>query len=292
MAQWQGTTYGNGWMHKWLIRLLRYTDTRVLYAFAAIFIVPVCLIVNPAQRITYRYFRDRCGMLWLRAVIKTYVNFYMFAQVVIDKFAMYAGRKFKTEIEIEGYDYFLTLAGKEGGFIQLSAHIGNYEIAGYTLTAEKKRFNALVFAGEKESVMRNRNRMFGDRNIRMIAIKPDMSHIFLINNALSDGETVSMPADRVIGSQKTMAVNLLGKEAHLPAGPFTVATMRGLPVIAVNVMKTAHDTYKIYVTPLRYDLSAPRRQQARQLADAYAAEIGRMMTMYPEQWYNYFDFWQ
>lgn len=290
MAQWQGTTYGNGWMHKWLIRLLRYTDTRVLYAFAAIFIVPVCLIVNPAQRITYRYFRDRCGMLWLRAVIKTYVNFYMFAQVVIDKFAMYAGRKFKTEIE--GYDYFLTLAGKEGGFIQLSAHIGNYEIAGYTLTAEKKRFNALVFAGEKESVMRNRNRMFGDRNIRMIAIKPDMSHIFLINNALSDGETVSMPADRVIGLQKTMAVNLLGKEAHLPAGPFTVATMRGLPVIAVNVMKTAHDTYKIYVTPLRYDLSAPRRQQARQLADAYAAEIGRMMTMYPEQWYNYFDFWQ
>lgn len=290
MAQWQGTTYGNGWMHKWLIRLLRYTDTRVLYAFAAIFIVPVCLIVNPAQRITYRYFRDRCGMSWLRAVIKTYVNFYMFAQVVIDKFAMYAGRKFKTEIE--GYDYFLTLAGKEGGFIQLSAHIGNYEIAGYTLTAEKKRFNALVFAGEKESVMRNRNRMFGDRNIRMIAIKPDMSHIFLINNALSDGETVSMPADRVIGSQKTMAVTLLGKEAHLPAGPFTVATMRGLPVIAVNVMKTAHDTYKIYVTPLRYDLSAPRRQQARQLADAYAAEIGRMMTMYPEQWYNYFDFWQ
>lgn len=290
MAQWQGTTYGNGWMHKWLIRLLRHTDTRVLYAFAAVFIVPVCLIVNPAQRITYRYFRDRWGMSWLRAVIKTYVNFYMFAQVVIDKFAMYAGRKFKTEIE--GYDYFLTLAGKEGGFIQLSAHIGNYEIAGYTLTAEKKRFNALVFAGEKESVMRNRNRMFGDRNIRMIAIKPDMSHIFLINNALSDGETVSMPADRVIGSRKTMAVNLLGKEAHLPSGPFTVATMRGLPVIAVNVMKTAHDTYKIYVTPLRYDLSAPRRQQARQLADAYAAEIGRMMTMYPEQWYNYFDFWQ
>lgn len=290
MGQWQGTTYGNGWMHKWLIRLLRHTDTRVLYAFAAVFIVPVCLIVNPAQRITYRYFRERWGMSWLRAIIKTYVNFYIFAQVVIDKFAMYAGRKFKTEIE--GYDYFLTLAGKEGGFIQLSAHIGNYEIAGYTLTAEKKRFNALVFAGEKESVMRNRNRMFGDRNIRMIAIKPDMSHIFLINNALSDGETVSMPADRVIGSQKTMAVTLLGKEAHLPAGPFTVATMRGLPVIAVNVMKTAHDTYKIYVTPLRYDLSAPRRQQARQLADAYAAEIGRMMTMYPEQWYNYFDFWQ
>src|SRR5574344_2889301 len=132
----------------------------------------------------------------------------MFAQVVVDKFAMYAGRRFKTDIE--GYGHFLTLADKPEGFIQLSAHIGNYEIAGYTLKAEKKRFNALVFAGEKESVMQNRSRMFGETNIRMIGIKAEMSNIFLINGALSDGETVSMPADRTIGSSKTIAVQLLG----------------------------------------------------------------------------------
>ncbi len=288
--QWQGTTYGNDWMHKWLIRLLRHTDTRILYAFVAVFVVPVCLIVNPAQRITYRYFRERWGMPRWKAALETYRNFYMFAQVVVDKFAMYAGRRFKTDIE--GYGHFLTLADKPEGFIQLSAHIGNYEIAGYTLKAEKKRFNALVFAGEKESVMQNRSRMFGETNIRMIGIKADMSHLFLINGALSDGETVSMPADRTIGSSKTIAVQLLGKEAAMPAGPFSVAAMRGLPVIAVNVMKTAYDRYRIYVTPLHYDRTAPRRQQERQLADAYTAELERMVTMYPEQWYNYFDFWK
>ena len=288
--QWQGTTYGNQWMHKWLIRLLKHTDTRVIYAFAAVFIVPVCLAVNPARKTTYHYFRQRWQMTPIKAAIKTYRNFYLFAQVVIDKFAMYAGKHFNTHIE--GYQHFQQLAAGEEGFLQLSAHIGNYEIAGYTLTAEKKRFNALVYAGEKASVMNNRSRMFKERNIRMIPIQQDMSHLFTINNALANGETVSMPADRVIGSQKTITVTLLGKQAHLPAGPFTVATMRALPVIAVNVMKTRHDTYNIYVTPLTYDTHATRRKQEQQLSEAYAAEIERMMTMYPEQWYNYYNFWQ
>ena len=288
--QWQGTTYGNQWMHKWLIRLLKHTDTRVIYAFAAVFIVPVCLAVNPARKTTYHYFRQRWQMTPMKAAIKTYRNFYLFAQVVIDKFAMYAGKHFNTHIE--GYQHFQQLAAGEEGFLQLSAHIGNYEIAGYTLTAEKKRFNALVYAGEKASVMNNRSRLFTKRNIRMIPIQQDMSHLFTINNALANGETVSMPADRVIGSQKTITVTLLGKQAHLPAGPFTVAAMRALPVIAVNVMKARHNTYNIHVTPLTYDPHAPRRKQEQQLSEAYAAEIERMMTMYPEQWYNYYNFWQ
>lgn len=59
---------------------------------------------------------------------------------------MYAGKKF--EVEIDGYDNYLRLVDNPDGFIQLSAHIGNYEIAGYTLKAEKKKFNALVFFGE------------------------------------------------------------------------------------------------------------------------------------------------
>lgn len=59
--QWAGTTYGNGWMHKWLIRMLRFIDVRILYTFVALFIIPVCLIVNPSCGIAYRYFRKRYG---------------------------------------------------------------------------------------------------------------------------------------------------------------------------------------------------------------------------------------
>ena len=34
--QWAGTTYGNSWMHKSLIVILRYIDIRILYLFASV----------------------------------------------------------------------------------------------------------------------------------------------------------------------------------------------------------------------------------------------------------------
>ena len=149
-----------------------------------------------------------------------------------------------------------------------------------------------MFDKEKATVMENRGRLFSVTNIRMIAVKHDMSHLFTINEALADGETVSMPADRMLGSTKGVTLNFMGKEAVFPLGPFSVATMRGLNVLAVNVMKTGTKRYKIYVTPLRYDKGKPRAEQTMQLARAYADELERMLRLYPEQWYNYFSFWK
>lgn len=288
--QWTGTTYGNGWMHRWLVRILRYTDVRLIYAFAAVFIVPVCVVMNESRVTSYRYFRQRHGYGVLRAAWSTYVNHCLFSQVVIDRFAMYAGKKF--HVETEGYEHFLELAAKDAGFIQLSSHIGNYEIAGYTLVAAQKPFNALVFYGEKQSVMEGRQQMFAGTNIKMIPVSTDMSHLFVIDSALQNGETVSMPADRIFGSKKSIGVSFLGKEAKFPLGPFSVATMRGLDTLAVNVMKTGLKSYKIFVTPLNYDKEAPRKEQMAQLAQAYVAELERMVRSYPRQWYNFFDFWE
>lgn len=286
---WAGTTYGNNWMHKWLIRLLRFIDTRILYLFVAIFIIPVCLILNPSRGIAYRYFRKRIGYGRLKSAWKTYVNHCLFGQVVVDKFAMYAGKKFK--VEIEGYENFAHLASKKEGFVQLSAHIGNYEIAGYTLVCENKQIFALVYAGEKESVMKNRDKMFADTNISMIAISPDMSHLFEIDKALEEGEIVSMSADRISGSPKFIEHDFLGAKARFPLGPFSVATIRSLDALAVNVMKTSLTSYKIYVTPLPYDKTTSRQEQIKQLSGAYVAELEKRVRQYPTQWYNYFEFW-
>ena len=277
-------------MHRWLIAILRRVDVRAVYAFAAMFVVPVCLITNASRRTAYSYFRKRMGYGVWRAAWSTYLNHCMFSQVVIDRFAMFAGRRFN--ISIEGYEHFARLDKGARGFMMLSSHVGCYEVAGYSLVSANKRLNAIVFGGEKATVMQGRKSKLDSNNIRMIAVKPDMSHLFAINEALLDNEIVSMPADRIVGSAKTVEAELLGAPVHLPQGPFAVATMRSLDVIAVNVLKTSAKGYTIYVQPLDYDRAAPRRQQMRQLAAAYAEELQRRVRQYPTQWYNFFDFWQ
>jgi predicted LPLAT superfamily acyltransferase len=223
--------------------------------------------------------------MWL-----TYVNHCRFAEVVIDKFAMYAGKRF--DVEVIGMEHFNRLAGQQEGFLHMSSHIGNYEIAGYTLVSDNKVINAVVYEHEKASVMENRNNMFVKTNIRMITLKSDMSHLFEIDNALCNGDIVSFPTDRFMGQTKCVEHDFLGRAAKFPQGPFSVATMRGLDVLGVNVMKRGWKGYTIYVTPLQYDKTAPRREQIKQLSDSYVKELEKRVRQYPTQWYNFFEFWK
>ena len=285
------TTYGSGWMHRTLIGSLRWLDVRLIYVFTSIFIIPVCLLLNlnHSRTTAYRYFRQRLGYGCLRASWYTYVNHCLFAQVVVDRFAVFAGKRFK--LDIDGYEYFQQLELETKGFVILSSHIGCYEVAGYSLISKSKRFNALVFGGEKATVMKGRQEALSEHNIRMIPVREDMSHLFIVNEALSNNEIMSMPADRIVGSAKVVKVNFFGETASLPAGPFSVATMNGFDALAVNVMKISAKRYKVYIKRLSYDTQAPRKQQMQQLANCYVEELERRVRQYPSQWFNFYDFW-
>lgn len=286
--QWQGTTYGNKPMHKMLVAILRRVDIRCIYLFTYLFVVPPCLLRRGFKPI-YRLFRRRFGQSVLQSLWNTYRNHCLFAETVVDKFAMYAGRGFG--IEIEGYEHFHRLAHNREGFVQLSSHMGNYEIAGYSLVAKDKRFNALVYSGEKQTIMDNRVKMFSHTNIRMICNSGDMSHLFLINDALANGEIVSIAADRRWGSGKTVKVQLMGGVVQLPQGPFRVVCSRELEALVVHVMKKNWKTYTIHVNPLSYSRDVSRSEQVECLARGYAAVLEEMLGRYPTQWFNYFDLW-
>ena len=278
-------------MHRTLIGSLRWLDVRLIYVFTSIFIIPVCLLLNlnHSRTTAYRYFRQRLGYGCLRASWYTYVNHCLFAQVVVDRFAVSAGKRFK--MDIDGYEYFQQLELETKGFVILSSHIGCYEVAGYSLISKSKRFNALVFGGEKATVMKGRQEALSEHNIRMIPVREDMSHLFIVNEALSNNEIMSMPADRIVGSAKVVNVNFFGETASLPAGPFSVTTMNGFDALAVNVMKISAKRYKVYVTRLSYDTQVPRKQQMQQLANCYVEELERRVRQYPSQWFNFYDFW-
>ncbi len=278
-------------MHRQLIHFLRIVDVRVLYALVFSLIIPLCLLLNTnhSRTIAFRFYRKRLGYGVLHAIWATYVNHCRFGQVVVDRFAAFAGRRF--QVEVEGYEHYQYLTEQPEGFVQLSSHVGCYEVAGYTLTAKNKRCNALVYGGEKEGVMKGRKKVLNQNNIRMIPVQKDMGHLFLINEALSNHEIVSMPADRIIGSNKSLSACFFGCKAYFPMGPFSVVTMRGLNVISVNVLKKSTNVYGVHIKPLLYDKKASRRDQMQQLATQYAAELERVVRMCPTQWFNFYDFW-
>ncbi len=276
-------------MQRALVSMLRHTDVRLIYAFMVLWL-PFYLISRPsAVNAQYRYFRHRQGFGRLKSAAYVLANFYRFGQVIMDRFAAYAGRKF-TYI-IERRELFYDFVDKPEGFMILSSHLGNFEMAGYELSTPDKRMNVVLYAGDTEEVMRRREELLGEHNIHLIALQQDLSHVFEMNNALANGEVLAMPADRRMGSPKTITANVLGAPAKLPMGPFVLAVSREERVLTVFVMKEKWNTYHIYIEQLKQCQNVTRNEKMQYLADQYASLLTRLAKQYPAQYYNYFDFW-
>lgn len=275
-------------MQRALIVLFKVVPLEVMYALMAL-VVPFYMLFNrKGYRAIYRFFRLRLGKGRLASVWHVYLNHFCFGQVVLDRFATYAGKHF--QLVIDGNEHFQRLNKGERGFVMLSSHTGNYEQAGYVLKSDRKSFNALVYAGESDTVMNGRNRQFAHSNIHMIPVQPDMSHLFLINNALDQGNIVSMPADRCFGSAKSVECRFMGAPAKFPLGPFATVVQKEVPALAVAVMKEGVRSYRVFVMPLDAG-EGSHRQQMAQLAQSFATALEGVVTRHPHQWYNYYDFW-
>ncbi len=287
--EWKGTTAGTGGMHRSLIRALQVLPLGLVYLGAAVFVIPFCMIfAHKGYLSIYHFFRHRMGYGVWKSFLATYRNHVKFAEIIIDRFYMYGGGTF--EFDIENYDRYLQLARQQGGFVILSAHVGNYEAAGYTLVASDKPFNALVYGGEVETVMENRERIFSAHRIHMIPVSKDMSHLFAMSNALSEGEVVSIPGDRIFGSPRHVTCQFMGAEAKFPLGPFALAVQREVPVLTVMVMKESRKKYRIMIHELAA-VGENNKEKVQHLAQQFASCLEDTVDQYPTQWFNYYEFW-
>lgn len=287
--KWSGKTGGNKWMQKSLILLFKIINIRILYFIMAL-VIPFYMIFNRKGYMSiYMYFRHRYSYSPFKSFVNVYLNHFTFGQVILDRFAFYSGKRFN--INIIGNEKYEELINGENGFLMLSSHVGNYELAGYHLKAKNKSIYALIYGGETETVMKNRNKMFEGHNINMIPVTSDMSHLFKINNALREGNIVSMPGDRIFGSTKYLDLMFLGENAKFPLGPFAIAAQREVPILSVFVMKESTNNYTIYVK--RIDSTATNRKERIDfMAKQFVSNLEEVIFKYPKQWFNYYNFWE
>jgi len=185
------------------------------------------------------------------------------------------------------------------------AHVGNFEIVGYMLNSKMKRVNALIYAGETAEMQKNRSKIFNNNNINLIPVLNDMSHFFTINAALQNGEIVSMPCDRNHGSTKSVECNFLNGKADFPVGAFALAASFEVDALAIFAIKISAKKYKIFLKPICDNkicdnqtlqianrTIANRKLQIANLANSYVKELENIVKQYPEQWFNFYEFWK
>ena len=294
MAAWKGKTRGGLTGYKIFISILRYLGLPFAYLLLSFVAFYFFAFAPSSFRNIYHFYRRRLAYGFIKSVISVYRNYYAFGQVILDKTAVMGGFNARFSFDFDGEEYLRQMVSDGTGGLFISAHIGNFEMAGHMLERLNTRVNIIMLDAEHQKIKKYLSAIT-NKSFHIIAIGEDNSHVYEISEALKNHEIVCMHGDRFLPGSKTLMGNLLGADAELPTGPFYLAMKYGVPVSYVFAMKERNTHYHFYATPPKFyaqqNSLAKREDTLRIMLKDYLAEVENKIKQYPEQWFNYYEFW-
>jgi len=297
MAKWEGKSKGTVLGHKIFVFILNHLGLKLAYIVLRFVALYYFLFARKSNKNSFYFFHNVLKYKRFTTYIKIYKNYYVFGQTILDKVALLAGVKTKFTINHDGGTNLDKIAEMGKGGILVSAHVGNWEIAGQLLNRLNTNFNILMYENEHESIKKYMEEVEKKKNVKIIAIKDgEMGHLIELHNAFSKNELVVMHGDRFRDGAQTLEATFLGKIAKFPAGPFIMAAKFGVPLSVVFAIKETSTHYHFFASdPIYVKRTRDPKQTelaVQELLKKYLEEVEKIVYRYPEQWFNYFPFWK
>ena len=186
---------------------------------------------------------------------------------------------------VAGTDGVERLDGLTGGLISLTAHVGNWELAGRLLAGRSARPTHVVVAPEEARELERWVRRDGE-GVRFVTRSRPTVSLELVA-ALRRGEVVAVQGDRALGTRGDTMISFFGRPAPFPLGPFLLASAVGVPLVPAFCVLTADYRYRVKVAgPL-----VVRRGDEEDAARVWGALLEDIVREHPTQWFNFFDIW-
>jgi len=177
------------------------------------------------------------------------------------------------------------LGALEGGMISLTAHVGNWEMAGRLLALRAARPTHVVVAEEEVRNLERWVRRDGD-GVRFVPRTAPTVSLRLIA-ALRRGEVVAVQGDRALGTRGDTLVPFFGRPAPFPRGPFVLARALGVPLVPAFCMLGSDDRY-VVTMPEPLTVAAGGEEDALR---RWVGLLEDIVRRHPTQWFNFFDVW-
>jgi predicted LPLAT superfamily acyltransferase len=292
MPEWQGKSRGNKLGYSIFVKVISTLGVLPAYFLLRFVALYYFLFSWTSSGHIFRYFRDHHAYSSLRAWLNVYRNYFVFGQSILDKIIVMAEIQNKFTYDFDGEDNLVRMVEQGKGGILISAHVGNWEVAGHLLKRLKTRINVVMFDGEHEHIKQYMNEVTGGRKFNVIIIRDDLSHVYAIGEALQKNELICLHADRFLEGNKTASFRFLGKDARFPLGPFQLAAAFQVPVSVVFAFKESSTHYHFFGSAaLKRTPNESKADFIQRLMERFVDELEEKVKQYPEQWFNYYNFW-
>lgn len=232
---------------------------------------------------------------FLRRQVRIYKTLWNFAWSLSERYErLVTDRPF--EVLADGLPVWQALCESGEGFIMVTAHLGNWEVASMLPASSLGRPVHVVREAEgdpraQEYISELMRRQQGDAPHQThFAEDPQLGMLLL--DALRRGEIVALQGDRPRAGGKTAEVSLFGRPFPLPLGPAILARAAAVPLVPIFVHREGRRRYRCHLRPpIRLAATADRAADLDPALRRFAAELERAIALRPHQWYCFRRLW-
>lgn len=228
----------------------------------------------------------------------TFRHLLAFAQAGLDKLAAWMGEIDHTKVDFPNRAALDGIIQSGRGALLIGSHLGNLEMTRALATrSELAVVNAVVYTDHAQQfnrILASANANFGVNLLQVSSFGPDTA--IMLKQKIDQGELLVIVGDRTPPAEngRISMVKFIDAPAPFAQGPFILASLLDCPVFLFFCLREK-DGYRIYLEPFAERITLPRRERQRYLQDyiqQYACRLEAKCMQVPEQWFNFFDFWQ
>lgn len=221
-------------------------------------------------------------------------HYYRFGQILIDRIAIAGRHRDKFNFEFNDYERFLQVLDRGCGAVLISAHVGNWEAGSGYFGSYGSRMNVVMYDAEYEKIKELLGKYSDSERFKVIPIDENdgLEGIVKMRNALAAGEYLCFQGDRYMDVKNTAVRRFMGREARFPTGPFLMGARLKVPVVFYYAMRGKGRKYTFHFNLVGDRDDVYRRGGEQVLLDCYVAATESVVLSHPQQWFNFYRFWE
>ena len=193
-----------------------------------------------------------------------------------------------------GTEYIEKALDDGNGAILITPHLGNWELGGVTFALRGCPIHALTLKDTEDKVQKYRDEVRGSIGIKTIHVDPnDHGTILKMARLLKDNQVIAMLGDRLVGGKKS-EVTFFERKVFFPSGAFALAQATGAPIIPVFITLREDNKYDAWMEKpivVKREAGISNDELITRKTQELATVFEKNIRKYPDQWYQFFDYW-
>jgi len=279
--------------HGWGARIWPSSQMWIIITFFTTFFFLTLINIRGAVADNLEAVLGPCG--WLRRQLRIYRTMWVFAWCLTERYER-LGTSRPFDLQLAGQEHWEEACRGGGGFILITAHLGNWEVGSMAPAAVKGRPVHVVREAEtdpraQEYIAELIRKQGGGLYHTHFAEDPRLGMLLL--DALRRGEIVALQGDRPRTGGRIAKVTLFGRPFPLPVGPAALARAAGVPLVPVFVFRQGRRRYRVEVRPPIQVAPTPERPDGVDAALCrFAADLEEAIAEAPHQWFCFRRVWR